>query len=51
MFFECRCYLTGAESGLAALGIKTLLMKPYTEDDLLRALAAQLGPAPGQKPA
>lgn len=43
--------LTGAESGLAALGIKTLLMKPYTEDDLLRALAAQLGPAPEQKPA
>lgn len=35
---------TGPEDGLAALGIKTLLLKPYAEDGLLRALAAELDP-------
>jgi two-component system cell cycle sensor histidine kinase/response regulator CckA len=40
---------SGPETGLAALGIKTLLIKPYAEDDLLRALAAELDPAPAEK--
>lgn len=37
------------ETGLAALGIKTLLAKPYTEDHLLQALAAELETAAEQK--
>jgi two-component system cell cycle sensor histidine kinase/response regulator CckA len=37
------------ETGLAALGIKTLLIKPYAEGDLLRALAAELDPGPAEK--
>lgn len=40
---------TQPEAGLAALGIKTLLIKPYAEGDLLRALAAELDPAPAEK--
>lgn len=40
---------TQPEAGLAALGIKTLLLKPYSEGDLMQALAAELDPAPGQK--
>ncbi len=35
------------DAGLAALGVKTLLLKPYTEGDLLRALAAELNPVVG----
>lgn len=40
---------SGPETGLAALGIKTLLIKPYAEDNLLRALSAELDPAPAEK--
>jgi len=40
---------TGPENGFASLGIKTLLTKPYSEDHLLRALAAELDPAPAEK--
>jgi two-component system cell cycle sensor histidine kinase/response regulator CckA len=40
---------TQPEAGLAALGIKTLLIKPYAESDLLRALETELDPAPAEK--
>lgn len=39
----------GPEDGLAALGIKTLLTKPYAEEHLLRALAAELDATPAEK--
>jgi hypothetical protein len=35
------------EDGLAQVGIKTLLMKPYAEAGLLGALAAELDPVVG----
>ncbi len=40
---------TAPGAGLAALGIKTLLTKPYAEEQLLRALAAELDPTPVEK--
>jgi PAS domain S-box-containing protein len=40
---------TQPEAGLAALGIKTLLLKPYAEGDLLRALAVELDPTGVEK--
>jgi two-component system cell cycle sensor histidine kinase/response regulator CckA len=40
---------TQPEAGLSALGIKTLLIKPYTEGDLLRALAVELDPPEVEK--
>ncbi len=39
----------GPEAGLESLGIRTLLTKPYTEQHLLRTLAAELDPAPAEK--
>ena len=37
------------DAALNKLGIRTRLSKPYTEHQLLRALAAELPPPPGQK--
>ncbi|HEY0864423.1 MAG TPA: PAS domain S-box protein [Lacunisphaera sp.] len=39
----------GPETGLGALGIKTLLIKPYAEERLLQALAAELDASPAEK--
>jgi len=40
---------TEPDAGLAGLGIKTLLTKPYAEGDLLAALAAELAAVPAEK--